>query len=180
MRGLNVGSVIGAVFGLVYALVNSGGLPSVVAAVLRILAVLALAAVLVTVLRHRDPGAAGPPPGSDAFGPRYLLVVGVEVVAVFGGVALLNGPLDLPDAGVAWVSVVVGLHFLPLAGVFGLPLFRALGLAVAACGAVGLLLAATLDSSVPVDVVGGILPGALLLAASWWGAGRDLRQPVRV
>ena len=34
-----------------------------------------------------------------------------EAVALFLGVRILNGPLGLPRAGVAWVSLVVGVHF---------------------------------------------------------------------
>jgi len=39
---------------------------------------------------------------------------------------------------VAWVSVVVGGHFVMLAGIWRLRLFRHLGTAIALCGIVGL------------------------------------------
>lgn len=83
---------------------------------------------------------------------------------------MLSGPLDAPYAGVAWVSVVVGLHFFPLATLFDLPPFRWLGAGIAGFGVVGLALAAGGAGQAPVAAVGGVLPGALLLMASWWGA----------
>jgi len=44
---------------------------------------------------------------------------------------VLNGPAGLPNAVVAWVSVVVGVHFLMLAAIWRLRLFRVLLLAAA-------------------------------------------------
>lgn len=57
----------------------------------------------------------------------------LEVLAIFGGLALLNGALDAPRAAVAWVSTVVGVHFLALAVLWRQRLFTVLGGALAPC-----------------------------------------------
>ncbi len=74
------------------------------------------------------------------------------------------------EAGVAWVSFVVGVHFVALGAVFREPLFHWLGGAIGACGLVGLALAAAGAGTESVAVVSGIVPGTLLLASGWWGA----------
>jgi hypothetical protein len=79
-----------------------------------------------------DPGA------QRGFGRRYWLVVAGQVAAIPAGAALLNGPAGLSHAVVAWVSVVVGAHFLVLAAIWRLRLFRLLGAAIALCGVAGL------------------------------------------
>jgi hypothetical protein len=77
---------------------------------------------------------------------------------------------------VAWVSVVVGVHFLVLAVIWRLALFRVLGTAISVCGAVGLIAAAAGATPVVIAVTGGLLPGVLLLTAGYRGA--TALQPV--
>jgi hypothetical protein len=93
-----------------------------------------------------------------------------EAAAIVGGAAVLNGPAGLPRAVVAWVSVVVGVHFLVLAAIWRMPLFRHLGGAIALCGVAGIAAAAVGAATAVVAGVGGVLPGLLLLTASYWGA----------
>ena len=175
LNGSMTGSLVGAVFGLVYVLVNAGDLPSAAVLPVRVLGGLAFLGVLVAMARHaRDHAPAAPRPGT---GRRYGLLVAAEVAAILLGLSVLDRVLDIPHAGVAWVSVVVGLHFVPLGAIFEVPFFRRLGVAVALCGAGALALAATGAAEGPVSALGGVLPGALLLAGSWWGAVRDLRVP---
>lgn len=176
MNGRLRGSVIGAVFGLIYVIVNSGPLPAAAGIALRLLGGVGFIAVLIAVARSsgrsdRD----GDRMPSEGFGRSYWLVVTAEVAALAAGLALLNGPLNVPQAGVAWVSFVVGVHFVALAGVFRERLFVWLGGGITACGLVGLALVAAGAAHTPVAVMSGVIPGALLLAASWWGArqGRD-------
>ena len=64
-------------------------------------------------------------------------MVAAEVAGIAAGSALLNGPLDWPHAVVAWVSVVVGMHFAVLAAVWRVSL-SGLGAAIALCGLAGL------------------------------------------
>lgn len=171
-----MGSLIGAAFGLVFVLVNAAVLPTVAGVVARVAGVLAFLAVLAA-LRGGGFARQAAPPATGGLGRRYVLVLAAEVVALAAGLAVLNGPLEAGYAGVAWVALVVGIHFHPLAGLFELPVFRALGAAIAGCGVVGLVLAGLGAGAAPIAVVGGVLPGALLLAVSWWGARTDLRRP---
>ena len=83
---------------------------------------------------------------------------------------VLRGPAGLPNAVVAWVSVVVGVHFLLLAAIWRLRLFRHLGAAITLCGVAGLTAAGA--PAAVIAVAGGVLPGVLLLAAAYQGATR--------
>lgn len=139
------GLLIGATFGLVYVLVNAGALPGPVALVLRVLAAVAYAGlvVVVVVVRAGRPSG-GPGGGGVRFSRGYWVVVGGEVAAFVVGNAVLSGPLERPEAVLPWVTTVVGVHFLVLA----------------------------FSSATPAAVatVAGVVPGFLLLAGSWWGA----------
>ncbi len=169
-----LGSFVGAVFGLVYVLVNAGPLPRAVGIPLQALGLAAFLTVLIAVARTDDHG--GRPPNAGSRG-AYSLVVTAEVAALATGLGALNGPLDAPEAGVAWVSFVVGVHFVALGAVFREPFFHWLGSAIGACGLVGLALAAGGAGTEVVAVVSGIVPGALLLASGWWGARQAGRHP---
>ena len=86
----------------------------------------------------------------------------------------------------AWVSVVVGVHFFALAALWRVSLFRWLGAAIAVCGLAGLAAAGLGASSAVVATMGGVLPGALLLAAGYQGtiaalsrSGRPLARSAR-
>ncbi|GAA4804566.1 hypothetical protein [Tomitella cavernea] len=174
-RGRLIGSLVAAGFGLIYVLVNSWPLPSAAAWAVRIaaiaLATATTASVAVGTVRASDgPGDARTAPPGLARG--YWMIVAAEVVALFGGLAVINGLLDAPRAGVAWVSVVVGLHFFPMARLFRLAFFRLIGGAVGACGVAGLVFAG-LDSSGEVTaIVAGVLPGLILLCFAAWGSTR--------
>jgi hypothetical protein len=118
---------------------------------------------------------AGPRPPVDprvrsGFGKGYWLVVAGEAAAIPAGAAVISGPAGLQHAAVAWVSVVVGVHFVVLAAIWRLPLFRYLGVAMALCGIAGLTAAAAGASVAATAGVGGVPPGALLLATGSWGA----------
>lgn len=168
--GQRLGSFIGGVFGLIYVEVNAGVLAAPAATALRIAGAVAFAGLLALLAVNRGSGAPAAAAARGGFGPRYWLVVAAEVAAIAAGSALLNGPLDRPRAVVAWVSVVVGMHFAALAAVWRVSLFRWLGAAIALCGLAGLAAAGLGASSAVIATVGGVLPGALLLAAGYRGA----------
>lgn len=167
MSAQRLGSGIGAVFGLVYVLVNAGPLPRAVSLPLQVLACAAFVVVVIAVARADDHGGRPPTAGSRR---AYWLIVAAEVAALAAGLAVLNGPLDVPQAGVAWVSFVVGAHFIALGAVFREPLFYGLGGAISACGVIDLALAGAGAGTEAVAVLGGVVPGVLLLASGWWGA----------
>lgn len=171
------GSTIGAGFGVAFVVLNTGSLPTAIMVALRALAVVAFIAVLVAVRRV----APAPPAGAaqGGFTRGYWLVVAAEVAAIVVGLVLLNGPLNAPRAAVAWISVVVGVHFFGLAIVWKLAFFRWLGAAIALCGVAGLGLAAASAPVRSIDVVGGVLPGALLLGFGLWGSTRAALQSRR-
>lgn len=172
MPGQRIGSMVAAVFGLVYVWVNTDLLPTWVAWILRGLGLLAFAAIVFAVWRSRT----DPAPdrrssrGGSPFGRAYWLVVAIEVVALFGGLRILAGPLEHPEGGVAWVSVVVGVHFLALAAVLHAPFFTWLGAAVTLCGVVGLVLVFGDGAQALIAVIAGVVPGGLLLGFGLWGA----------
>jgi hypothetical protein len=159
--------LIAAVFGLVYVIVNTGRLPDAWRVALVALGVAAFLAVVVRLARRRASAA----PAADPSVPRrYGTVVLVEAVALFGGLMALNR-LGVPShAGVAWVSVVVGVHFFALAAVLRVPIMHLVGAAITTCGVAGWLLVALDATPSVVGVVSGVVPGAVLLAAAGWGA----------
>lgn len=163
------GLLIGATFGLVYVLVNAGVLPGPVALVLRVLAGLLYAGLVVVVVRAGRPSR-GPGGGGMRFSRGYWVVVGGEVAAFIIGNAVLSGPLERPEAVLPWVTTVVGVHFLLLAKVWRSASIGWQGGALTLCGMVALVLAFSSATPAAIATVAGVVPGFLLLAGSWWGA----------
>lgn len=153
-----LGSLVGVVGGLVFVLVNAGALPG--ALVWRVLAV-AAAVVVVALLATRPVAGAGPP-SREAL-RTYLVSVGLMVVAIPVGAAVL-GALGEERLVLPWVVVVVGAHFVPFASAFAAPVFRLLGLALVAIGAVGAVAALAGAGDAPEAT--GVAAGSALLAAA--------------
>jgi hypothetical protein len=169
--GRKIGSLIGAAFGLVYVEANAGSLPGGVVTALRIAAALAFLGLIALLARGSRARSDEPKRPGGQFGTVYWLVVAAEVFAIFVGAAIVRGPLGLEDAVVAWVSVVVGAHFVALAEVWGgMRFFRGLGLALGLCGVAGIAADAAGASTAVVATFGGVLPGVLLLGAAYVGA----------
>lgn len=163
-RAQQLGITIGTAFGLAYVLVNSGALPSAVATVLRVLAVLTFIGVQVAMRRGPADGGSAPDGAvRQRFGRGFWTVAFFEVVAVIGGIQVLSRVFDLPDAGVAWVSVVVGVHFNALALVWRESSLHVLAGVLTLLGVAGLVLAFAGASAATVVTVGGVLPGFWLL-----------------
>ncbi len=168
--------LIGATFGLLYVLVNAGALGAA-ATVLRVIAVIAYAGLLVVALRAPAPRLDGAQhAGTGGFTRGYWFIVAAEVIALFAGNALLAGPLERPQAVLPWVTTVVGVHFLALARVWHAASIGWLGGALALCGAFGLVLAWSTEATAWIAAVAGVLPGAILLAGSWWAVASGRRQ----
>jgi hypothetical protein len=87
--------------------------------------------------------------------------------------------LHIHHGVVAWICVVVGLHFVGFAGLCASSLLRWLGAAVVACGAVGLVLASRDASSTAVAVT-GVVAGFVLLTGGWLMALLLRRAPTAV
>jgi hypothetical protein len=185
-----IGLIIGAGFGTLFILINSGPpLEPTVTLVLRVLAVLGFVALVVgTVLIGRPSSSpdsrsgVDPEPATglqmDQFGTRYWIVVAAEVVLLFGGFQVLRR-LEAPaQTGVAWVAVVVGVHFIAFLWVWKQRSILIPGVLLTGYGVVGLIMATT-SAVAWVPVVSGVLSGVTLLAGSLLvlGSRRDLAQP---
>lgn len=163
--GHRIGSTIAAIFGLVYIEVNAGSLPATVALIARVFGAAGFLLVLLGLWRE------GPDPpietdaGGEGFGPGYWRIVVLEAVGIVAGSAVIRA-VGLGSATVAWVSVVVGIHFFGLAAVWRMRFFQRLGTAIALCGAVAIILAAAGAGHGWVAGIGAVLPGALLLFAA--------------
>lgn len=141
MRRLPVGSVIGAVAGLVFVLANAGELPA--AAAFRIAGLITF--VLVGIVLRRGPGTEPAHPSRTAM-RTYLLCVAGEVVAIPVGALVLRTLDGPPELVVVWVVLVVGVHFLPFARAFGMPVFGLLAWTLIALAAAGGALTSAVDA----------------------------------
>ncbi len=157
--GQRVGSLVGAVGGLLFVLVNAGELGAA-ALPLRVLGVVAFAAAVgFAVVRGAGPG--GPAPSRSAL-RTYGWSVTAMVVAVVLGAQVLARVLDRPELTPVWVVFVVGAHFFPFARAFGVPLFASLAvvlMAVAVAGAVVALTATPLGVPAATVAAGFVLLG---------------------
>ncbi|MFE3995549.1 hypothetical protein ACFXPW_28205 [Streptomyces goshikiensis] len=166
------GRIIGASFGLAFIQVNAGALPVAAGTALRVPAVAAFVALLITL--RRAPAPAPRPEAAAAaapavhFGRRYRYVVAAEAVVGIAGIVIINNVLHTPRATVGWIALVVGVHFFGLAVVWRMSALHRLGAGLSGCGAAGLALAAAGAPQAAVAAVAGVLPGALLLASAWW------------
>lgn len=169
-----IGHLIGASFGTVFVLVNASGLPTGVAILLRVLAVVAFTVVLLGFLRTSRELRAAAQPAPVGFTRFYWMVVALEAIALFGGLTLLR-PIE-PAAALGWIALVVGVHFLPLARLWPEGRTQLLWIAgiMTALGVLGLVLAFSVHDAVLVAVVSGVGSGVVLLGWSLVQAFRTL------
>jgi hypothetical protein len=161
-----VGSMVAITFGTVFVLVNSGGLPDPWPLVIRAACVLVaalLVAGLVLVARKAPPATQAP--ASDFVDRRYWIIVALEAVALFGGLFVVNGVLHRAAVSVAWVALVVGVHFFGLARIWRMPLYYWLGAAMTVLGLAGFLIYALGGTAAIIGLVAGVGSGAALYAA---------------
>lgn len=182
--GAEIGGPIAASFGLVFVIVNSAALPGALR--VGLIAVAALVAVAIIVLslrlmrrwggrgsgagRGAASGLGGPaddPRGRSPFGAAFWIIVAVEPFLIVVGTRIVTG-LFGDEFGVAWIALVVGVHFLPFARIFGLRRFLAMGAAIAALGVIGFCLGFS-GWEAAIAVVSGVGSGAVLLAFGLWG-----------
>lgn len=172
-----IGHVIGSSFGLVFVLVNSAPfLPAlrIVVCILAVAVFLVIVAGFITTLRTTRRGET-----DDAvvgFTGRYWIIVGVESVLLFGGLAIVH--LIEPAAALGWIALVVGVHFFPLSRLWapGRAQIMAIAIALTALGVVGLILAFTTHNADAVALVSGVGSGIVLLGAAFVVALRTLTQ----
>jgi hypothetical protein len=162
-RHKRISIVITTVFGFIYIMANAQLLPASEATAVRAVGILAAAGLLIGLPRPDRPD----PPGVG-FSRPYWLIVAAEVAAGIGGLLVLNDVLGIHDASIAWISVVVGVHFFGFYVIWRLPVMVWIGAAITICGVIGLLVAGMDRSAALIAVVAGIVPGAVLLAGGYW------------
>ncbi|MGW7353736.1 hypothetical protein [Streptomyces sp. NPDC054784] len=102
-------------------------------------------------------------------GLQWLLILAVAVGCARAGEPVLVPPL---------VAVVVGLHFLPLATVFGQPRLRVPAALLTAAGAGGLAVWAADGADATVRLVVGVVAACSLWGVAAWTVAAG-REPVR-
>lgn len=161
MRNRPIGSVIGAVAGLVFVLVNAGAVPG--SLLWRIAAVVVFVAIIwFVVLRGSEVDQLQP--SRVALRTYGVSVVGM-LVAIPVGAAVISNVFDKPNAVLVWVVFVVGAHFLPFANAFQLPVFRWLAVCMVVVAVIGAVF--TLASNgVAAAASTGVAAGFVLLLFS--------------
>lgn len=170
--GAEIGSLIGGAFGLVFLIVNSTGFSTLGRALVLIVGIAAFAAIAFLALRGlgrmKRPRAQTADSQLRATGLRAQLLDHCRDRGsrTLRGSRLLSG-MGHPELGVAWVSFVVGTHFYALGYVFKLGRFHILATVVTACGIAGFI---AFFAGAPefIPVLGGIIPGFVLLAFGLW------------
>lgn len=163
-RTLTIGHLIGGSFGLVFVLVNGGWLPTVGQWILSIVGIVAFVVVMVAFVMTVRRGSAGRP--DVGFTGRYWLIVGAEVILLFGGLAVVRAVE--PAAALGWVALVVGVHFIPMAWLWpaGRTEFLTIGVVMAALGLIGLALAFATGDGPLVAFIAGVGSGVVLLGSA--------------
>ena len=87
---------------------------------------------------------------------RFGLISGLEGVAIFVVILLLN-LAHRPEAVSPAIAIIVGLHFFPLARLFGRPLYYATGTVGCAIGVIGLLISPASPRNGFVGIAFGLL-----------------------
>ncbi len=160
-----IGHVIGASFGLVFVLVNSTPLVPALRLVVSSLAIAMFAIVVagfVTTLRTT-----GPDERVVGFTTSYWIIVGIEAVLLFGGLAVVRA--IEPFATLGWIALVVGIHFFPLSRLWapGRAQIMAIAIALTVLGAIGLVIAFATHEADAVALVSGVGSGVVLLGWSF-------------
>ncbi|MBG6215045.1 MULTISPECIES: hypothetical protein [unclassified Cryobacterium] len=167
-----IGHVIGSSFGLVFVLVNSApfalGLRIVACVLAVVVFIVIIAAFIRTTRLTRRRGRAQNETDHAVVGftGRYWIIIGVEVIMLFGGLAIVRQVE--PAAALGWIALVVGVHFFPLSRLWapGRAQIVAIAIAMTVLGIVGLVLAFTTHNADTVTVVSGVGSGIVLLGTA--------------
>ena len=168
MSGAKVGSLIGAVGGLTFIASNAGVLPGAWPLVLRLVGICTFMLVVALILRADIIGRGVAPTRAQL--RNYGFTVLAEVLAIVVGSRILVSVFDLAEATLPWVATVVGAHFVVFARIFKEPVFAGLGIPMTTFGLAGMVVAARGAAKSTIGVVGGIVPGSILLVAVGWSA----------
>jgi hypothetical protein len=165
--GVAAGSLVGVVFGLVFIEVNSGALPGSWPLVVRVAGAVVAAVLLAGIVWVARKGEVeDKAPAGGHLGRRYWNIVGLEGLALFGGLVVINGVFRHPEFAVPWIALVVGVHFVFLGQAWQVRLHLWLGVVQSALGLAGFGLAAMGASLATVNLVAGVLSGVALYGAA--------------
>lgn len=160
------GLLVGAGFGLAFVLANAGSpLTITVGLALRLLAGGLFAVVLASTFRATRLQAeqVDTEPTKAWYGRRFWWIVIGEVVLLIVGLQVLRITNAPTQANVAWIALVVGLHFIGFALVWKEPSIAVPGAFVMLLGVAGLTVAAT-SAKEWVPLLSGVASGFVLLA----------------
>lgn len=158
MQTRPIGSIIGAIAGLVFVLINAGSVPA--SLVWRIGAAVVFAAIIWFVVL-RGPEVHQVPHSRPAL-RTYGIAVAAMVVVIPLGAAIIGNVLDRPNAVLVWVVFAVGAHFLPFAHAFKLPVFRWLSASMVVVSVIGAVPTLAFDSATAAAWT-GVVAGFVLL-----------------
>ncbi|MGI5260201.1 hypothetical protein ACWQ06_01980 [Streptomyces angustmyceticus] len=177
------GVFIGAFFGTVFVVANAHEpLDPAIGLALRVLAVLTFAGLVALALRAGRLDGPAPEDAESAradwFRGRFAFVVGAEAVLLVGGNLALRAAGAPPETAVAWIALIVGLHFVALMAVWKRRSIAVPGVALTALGVAGLGMAGT-SAVVWVPFVSGVLSGVALLSGCAYAVAHTYRSAVR-
>ncbi len=159
-------------FGLAWAMWGASGLAGVAAVAVRVAGIVLGLAIILGAARLLESRSEVAPGGRGTmFATRaYRVVVAVEVVALFGGGAIL-GATGHSAYVAAWFATVVGAHFLAFGRLYA-PFFKALGVLLVAGGVAGAALGLAGGGRDGITAVASLVAAAGLLAAGLWSLAR--------
>ena len=161
-RGVLTASIITAAFGIVWAVWGASGLPAAARGPVVAAGIVAGVIIISRAVRLRR---TAPAPATSMFRSRqYRLVVAAEVVAIAAGLASL-AVAGASEYIVAWVAIVVGVHFLAF-GRFISAFYYPLGALVTAGGIAGIAVGVAGGSAGAVEATAGLTAAASLLSGS--------------
>jgi hypothetical protein len=167
------GAMFAGAFGIAWALWGASGLSDGAAAAVRAVGLLIGVLILAESVRlqraaRRAERARSGAAGSDSlFSSRgYRLVVAGELIALFGGGALL-GTTGHSEYTVAWFAAVVGAHFIVFGRLFWVG-FYWLGAAMVAAGVAGAVVGLAGGGAGAIRAVSALIAAASLFAAGGW------------
>lgn len=163
----NPGVLIGAAFGAVFVVANSGApVPAGAGGAIKGAGVVAVLAVLWAQARTRRASTGEVVAHRPGFGRAFWLVVAGEVVIGAAGLVGLRLAGAPQQVNVAWIAVVVGAHFVALAVVWRDIGISTVGAVMAMAGLAGLAMAAAGTADVWIPTISGVVSGFALLTGS--------------
>lgn len=158
--------MISAAFAIAWAMWGASGLPSTAGALIRIAAVVVGIALIARAAVLRRGRSRPDLEGSIFAAPAYRWIVAVEILALFGGGAIL-GATGKSAYTIAWFAFIVGVHFLWFGRAFWTG-FYPIGLILIAGAIAGMITGLAGGSAAHIRGVTGLTAAADLFGASAW------------